>query len=325
MNKPHRKIQNTIATVCRVVLGGAFVFSGFTKIIDPWGTALQISEYFSVWGFGTLGDVRFVLAIGLCAAELVLGLMLVSGVKTRLTSIAAVVVMACFLVVTFLSATLLPVADCGCFGEAVHLSPWASFGKNVVLTGLAVVVWWNARDRLKILPITVREWLVTAIFAVMAVGVGVWCLRHLPLIDFLPYKTGVDLRAATQGDADSDLRLREFILFSDEDIVTDKVLEYTGRVYMICALKLDDIGPRCEARLAEVAGRAQKESALVVCLTSSPIPEGGVVRFGESAPVAVYNLDPSTMLTMLRAKTGVVILDNGVIVAKRNCRDAGGF
>jgi hypothetical protein len=54
-----------------VVLGGAFIFSGFTKIVDPWGTALQISEYFSVWGLWTPGDVRFVLAIGLCAAELV--------------------------------------------------------------------------------------------------------------------------------------------------------------------------------------------------------------------------------------------------------------
>jgi triosephosphate isomerase len=307
-----------------VVLGGAFVFSGFTKIIDPWGTALQISEYFSVWGLGTLGDVRFMLAIGLCAAELVLGLMLVCGIKTRLTSIAAVAVMACFLVVTLLSATLLPVADCGCFGEAVHLSPWASFGKNIVLTGLAVVVWWNARGRLKILPIAGREWLVTAAFAVLAVGIGVWCYRHLPLIDFLPYKTGVDLRAATQGEGDSDLRVREFTMFSDEGIVTDQVFGHTGRVYMICTLRLDDIGPRCERRLAELVAHAEAEGALVVCLTSSAIPEGGVVRFG-SAAVEVYNLDPSTMLTMLRAKTGVVILDSGIIVSKQNCRDVGGY
>ncbi|MDR0907386.1 MAG: DoxX family protein [Rikenellaceae bacterium] len=314
------KRWNTIAAVCRVVLGATFVFSGFTKIIDPWGTALQISEYFSVWGLGTLGDVRFVLAIGLCAAELVLGLMLVAGIKTRLTSIAAVAVMACFLVVTLLSATVLPVADCGCFGEAVRLSPWASFGKNIVLAGLAVVVWWNARGRLKILPITAREWLVTAVFAVLAVGLGVYCLRHLPLIDFLPYKKGVDLRAATQSDTDSDLRLREFTVFSDEAVVTGQVLGHEGRVYLICALKLSDIGPRCEARLAEIAARASSEGALVVCLTSSAIPEGGVVSLG-GEPVAVYNLDPSTMLTMLRAKVGVVVLDEGIIVSKHNCHE----
>jgi hypothetical protein len=251
--------------------------------------------------------------------------MLVCGVKTRLTSIASVVVMTCFLVVTLLSATLLPVADCGCFGEAVHLSPWASFGKNVVLTGLAVVVWWNARGRMKILPILGREWLVTAAFTVLAVGIGVWCYRHLPLIDFLPYKTGVDLRAATQGDEDSDQKLREFTVFSDEDVVTDRILGHKGRVYMICALKLDDIGQRCEARLAALVASAEAEGALVVCLTSSTIPEGGVVRFGESVAVAVYNLDPSTMLTMLRAKVGVVILNNGVIISKSNCRDVGGY
>jgi triosephosphate isomerase len=315
------KILNIIATVCRVVLGLAFVFSGFTKIIDPWGTALQISEYFSVWGLGTLGDLRFVLAIGLCAAELVLGLMLVGGVKTRLTSIAAVVIMTCFLVLTFLSATVRPVADCGCFGEAVHLSPWASFGKNIVLLALAAVVWWNARARLKILPITTREWLLTLVFAILAVGIGLYCYRHLPLIDFLPYKTGTDLRAATQGDTDDDLRLREFVLFSDEEIVTDNILGYSGRVYLICALKLDDIPPRCAERLAALVERAEAENALVVCLTPSPIPTGGVMRLGDSAPVAVYNLDASTMLTMLRGKVGVVVLDDGVITTKRNCRD----
>jgi hypothetical protein len=94
---------------------------------------------------------------------------------------------------------------------------------------------------------------------------------------------------------------------------------------MICALKLDDIGPRCEARLAELVARAEGEGALVVCLTSSAIPEGGVERFGESAPIPVYNLDPTTMQTMLRAKTGVVVLDNGIIVSKHNCRDADGL
>jgi uncharacterized membrane protein YphA (DoxX/SURF4 family) len=307
-----------------VLLGLTFIFSGFTKIVDPWGVALQISEYFSVWGLGTLGDVRFALAIAVCAAELVLGLMLVAGIKTRLTSIAAVVIMVCFLVLTFLSATVRPVADCGCFGEAIHLSPWASFGKNVLLAALAVMVWWNARGRFKILPITAREWVVTAIFAVMAVGLGLYCYLHLPLIDFLPYKEGVDLRAARAGGEQTDLRLREFTLFSDDDVVTDRVLGCEGRVYLLCAAKLGDISPRCEARLAEVVARAETENALVVCLTPSPIPEGGVVRFKESAPVAVYNLDPSTMQTMLRAKTGVVILDNGVIVAKQNCRDVGG-
>jgi triosephosphate isomerase len=314
-------MRSVVATVCRLLLGLAFVFSGFTKIIDPWGTALQISEYFNVYGLGTLGDWRFVLAILVCAAEMVLGLMLMFGVKTRLISIVAVVVMTLFLVLTFLSATVRPVADCGCFGEAVHLSPWASFGKNVVLLALAVIVWQNARGRYKIFPITAREWLVTAIFVALTVGIGVYCLRHLPLIDFLPYKTGVDLRAATQGNTDDDLRLREFVLFSDESIVTDTVVERQGRVYLICALKLDDIRPHCKGRLAEVIERARIENAFVVCLTSSPIPEGGVTSFGNSGPVEVYNLDPSTMQTMLRAKVGVVVLNNGIITTKRNCRD----
>ncbi len=128
-----RKTKNIWVEICRIVLGLTFVFSGFVKSVDPWGTALKIGDYLSVWGAGQMPDgVRIALAIAACAAELTLGLVLVFRVKPRLTSIVALAVMVFFLVVTFLSATVLPVEDCGCFGDAIHLSPWASFGKNVL-------------------------------------------------------------------------------------------------------------------------------------------------------------------------------------------------
>jgi uncharacterized membrane protein YphA (DoxX/SURF4 family) len=360
-----------VVDVCRVILGLTFIFSGFVKIVDPWGTALKITEYLNVYGFGTLNNYRFGFAIWFCAAELMMGLMLTFKIKTRLISIFAMLVMTFFLVLTFLSATVLPVEDCGCFGDALRLSPWASFGKNVVLWVLAVAVWIDARRRLTFFPVTFREWVCTFLFAGLAGGVGTYCYRHLPLIDFLPYKKGVNLREAVRGEAVGDaadaedarmiyrrtedgslhefavsdttwwdttrwefvemvenggfepgMALREFAVFDAAGDATGELTDFPGRVYMLCAVKLDLITPRYAARFEKIARRADEEGAKVVLLTATPLGEGQqTMTFGGAPPVRVCNVDATTMITMLRASVGMVVLEDGVIVDKRNCRD----
>jgi uncharacterized membrane protein YphA (DoxX/SURF4 family) len=316
------KAKNIIATACRIIFGLTFVFSGVAKTVDPWGTAIKIGDYLSVYGVPGVGEgVRMLLAIVFCAAELALGLMMTFGVKTRLVSIFAVAAMIFFIVVTFLSATWLPVEDCGCFGDALHLSPWASFGKNVVVLVMALVVWRVARRRFNILPVTLREWVCTVFFACVAVGLGVWSYRHLPPIDFLPYKKGVDLYEAKYGDGESDILLMQFAVFNSGGDATRDILSCEGRVYILCAGKLDEIDPRCVERFENVAKRAAGEDAKVVLITASPISDGETAIFGDAPPVEVFNADRATMITMLRAVTGMVVLEDGVIVDKRNCRD----
>lgn len=351
-----------------MVLGLTFIFSGFVKTVDPWGTALKITEYLNVYGFGGLNNYRFGFAIWFCAAELMMGLMLTFRIKTRLISIFAMLVMTFFLVVTFLSATILPVEDCGCFGDALKLSPWASFWKNVVLWGLALVVWLDARRKLTFLPVTAREWVCTLLFAGLAGGLGTYCYRHLPLIDFLPYKKGVNLREAIRGgdengtedarmiyrrlddgslhefsvadttwwdttrwefvelvengEFEPGMALREFAAFDPAGDVTDEIVDFPGRVYMLCAVKLDLIKPRYAAKFEKIARRADEEEAKVVLLTATPLGgEQQTMIFGEAPPVRVCNVDATTMITMLRASVGMVVLEDGVIVDKRNCRD----
>jgi hypothetical protein len=347
------------------VLGLTFVFSGFVKTIDPWGTALKITEYLNVYGFQTLNNYRFGFAIWFCAAELMMGLMLTFKIKTRLISIFAMLIMTFFLVLTFLSATVLPVEDCGCFGDALKMSPWASFAKNVVLWLLALVVWLDARKTLTFFPVRIREWVFTALFATLAGGLGAYCYRHLPLIDFLPYKVGVNLRETAGGErgdddakmifrdlSDGSLRefaaadstwwdttrwefveqvehggfepamsLREFAVFNTAGDATAEIVGSPGRVYMLCAVKLDLIKPRYGVRFERIVRRAHEEGAKVVLLTATPLVEGQTATFGEAPPVAVYNVDATTMITMLRASVGMVMLEDGVIVDKRNCRD----
>ncbi|MDR2890944.1 MAG: DoxX protein [Alistipes sp.] len=366
--------KNIIAALCRVALGLTFVFSGFVKTIDPWGTAFKIGEYLSVYGAVWVPDwLRISLAVAFCAAELALGLLLVFRVVPRMISLAAFWVMSVFLVVTLLSATVLPVEDCGCFGDALHLSAWGSFGKNVVLWALAVVVWLSTR-RLGWLAFPKRHWIFAAVFAGLSGGLGLWCYTHLPLVDFLPYKEGVNLREAvlglrdearddrmiyrdltdgstrefavsdttwwdssrwefvemapSSGDApDGDVSLREFAVFNAAGDATREILEHPGRVYMLCAVRLEQVGERCGERFAEVVERAAAErDARVILITSSPISDGETATFGaaesdDAAPVEVYNVDATTMMTMLRARTGMVVLEDGMIIDKKSCRD----
>ena len=126
--------------VCRTLVGLTFIFSGFVKAVDPWGTALRVNEYLSIYGIEQFLPYSMIFSVWLCGAELMMGLMLMFRVRTRLISIFALVSMTFFTVLTFLSATWIPVEDCGCFGDALKLSPWQTFFKNLVLLPMVFLI-----------------------------------------------------------------------------------------------------------------------------------------------------------------------------------------
>jgi len=357
-----------LSTLCRLVLACTFVVSGFTKVIDPWGTAMKVNEYLSIYGMEHLRSWSMIFSIWLCGAEMMMGCMLLCKVRIRLISIFAFVSMIFFTALTLLSATLIPVEDCGCFGEAVKLTPWQTFVKNVVLLPMAAVVWWRYRPD-RIFAFNPREVLLTVFFFCLTMSLGVYCYRHLPLIDFLPYKVGVNIWEAMHapaapegGEVETVLvyrnrktgRLREFSLddtawqndekwewvetrtseelpvvrvtvseFALRDAAgdaTEEVLTTPGRLYMLCVTSFDRLSRRCARRMARIVERAREEGAGVVCLTPQPLYGARSYDFGTGG-VRCYNIDASTMLTMLRARNGLVVLDDGTIAAKMNCRD----
>lgn len=354
--------------VCRLILACTFVVSGFTKVIDPWGTALKVGEYLSIYGLEFLQPAAMTFSIWLCGAELMMGCMLLFKVRIRLISIFALISMCFFTVLTFLSAAVIPVEDCGCFGEAIKLSPWATFIKNLVLLPMAAAVWWRYRsDRI----FAFRPWevVLTCTFFTLAMYLGYYCYIHLPLIDFLPYKVGVHIHRAMQApegegaaevqtvlvyrnrttgrlhefglddpewqDAETwewvDTRtsgdrppvqslISEFALRNADGDATEEVITWPGRVYMLCVTSFDELPRGCARRMAQLVERARAEGAHAVCLTPDPLHDVRSHDFG-TGEVPCYNIDASTLKTMLRARNGLVVLDDGTIVAKKNCRD----
>jgi len=186
------RVFKLIANVCRLILACTFILSGFTKVIDPWGTAMKVNEYLSIYGVESLQPASMAFSIWLCGAELMMGCMLLFKVRIRLISIFAVLSMLFFTALTLLSATLIPVEDCGCFGEALKLTPWQTFFKNLALLPMAFVVWWRYRPD-KIFAFNALEIVLTVNFFFLSMYLGYYCYRHLPLIDFLPYKVGVNI------------------------------------------------------------------------------------------------------------------------------------
>lgn len=357
-----------LARVCRLVLAATFVVSGFSKVIDPWGTALKINEYLSIYSLEWLSGASMAFSIWLCGAEMMMGCMLLFKVRIRLISIFALASMLFFTALTLLSATLLPVEDCGCFGEAIKLSPWATFLKNLALLPMAAVVWWRYRPD-RIFAFRPAEVVLALLFFAATMSLGVYCYRHLPLVDLLPYRVGTDIwaakhdtAAAPEAEVETVLvyrdretgRVREFSLDDTEwqdaerwewvdtrtdelpalrptvaefalrdaagNNATERVLTHPGRLYMLCVTSPDRLPRACRRRMAALVARARDEGAGVVCLTPQPLYGAESHDFG-SGPVDCCNIDASTMLTMLRARNGVVVLDDGVIAAKRNCRD----
>ena len=161
------RIFKLLTNLCRIILAATFILSGFTKVIDPWGTALKVNEYLSIYGLEWLEPASMTFSIWLCGAELMMGCMLLFKVRIRLISIFALASMIFFTVLTFMSATVIPVEDCGCFGEALKLTPWETFLKNLILLPMAFVIWWRYRPD-KFFAFQPVEILLTCTFFVVA-------------------------------------------------------------------------------------------------------------------------------------------------------------
>lgn len=363
----HSQTLKNISHIARAIMGLVFIVSGFVKVIDPWGTYIKVDEYLLIYGLESLMPYSMYFSIWLCSAELIMGNMLFFKVRIRFVSICALISMTIFTIITLLSATILPVEDCGCFGEAIKLTPWQTFFKNLSLLPLAFIVWWRYRPD-KIFQFNRLELLLAATFFSVSLGLGIYCYRHLPLIDFLPYKVGLNLAEAIKEteNYESDHfetvlvyknrrtgKVKEFkiddtvwqddskwewvetrtisevpsirpivsefaLRHSDGEICTDEILGTDGILNMIFITSFSDLDGdgECADPILKFIEEADKKGEKTICVTPEYIYEGK-----HFLGLECYNIDPTTMKTVLRARDGLMRLDNGIIIRKSNCRD----
>jgi len=183
--------MKAIVSIARILVGVLFVFSGFIKLNDPVGFSYKLQEYFSepVLDIPFLIPFTLVIAILIVVFELVLGIMLIIGYARKFTSWSLLLMILFFTFLTFYSAYFNKVTDCGCFGDAIPLTPWESFYKDVILLVLVLIIFVNQKYINPIFPVKYHKWVIFICYmACFAFCYHV--LMHLPVFDFRPYKIG---------------------------------------------------------------------------------------------------------------------------------------
>ncbi len=221
--------MNFIKHLSRILVGITFIFSGFVKGIDPWGSAYKFTDYFNAMGLEWLVWAAFPLGVILAFAEFAIGVGLLFNAFLRFFSWLALLFMAFFLPLTLWIALKNPVTDCGCFGDALVLTNWETFYKNIALMLLTIIVFWFRKDMSgennKKTSLLLSGGAVVVYFAFV-----VYSYNHLPVIDFRPYKVGVNIPEAMAIPEDAPREEYENIFYY-KNKNTGEVQEFTEENY----------------------------------------------------------------------------------------------
>lgn len=370
-----------VRIIFRTIVGLTFIFSGFVKGVDPLGSVYKFNEYFEAYGIEWLSPIALLLAILLCAVEFTVGVMLVFGVKPKLSSWLAFIIMFFFTGLTLLSAINNPVTDCGCFGDALLLTNWETFYKNIVL--IVLVTFLLLTNKYAKSAFKLKNEITIIIIGIgVIVFTSVYCLRHLPIIDNfplrdqlqlwtqLPWKIGDTIAkqvidtpeiseikliyknketgeeheytAKTLPYKDTalwnkleyvdrktkiiqqhrDAPIHDFIISDFEgNTLTDKIVANTGYQFILVAYDLSETKKSVYADIIKFVEGCDKDSISFVGLTGT-IPETvEIFRHDVNAIFSFYNVDETALKTMVRANPGILLLHNGVVIAKWHWRD----
>lgn len=184
-------MKNILTQFSRLFVGILFIISGLIKLNDPVGFSYKLAEYFSepVFNMPFLEPFALAIALFLVILEVVLGVLLLIGYKTKFTIWSLLILIVLFTFLTFYSAYFDVVKDCGCFGDALKLTPWQSFTKDVVLLFFILILYFNQKLVQPLFGVKTQNALV-ALAVVLCCFMGYWVLNHLPIIDFRPFKVG---------------------------------------------------------------------------------------------------------------------------------------
>lgn len=182
-------------TIIRFLVGGLFIFSGMIKVNDPVGTAIKMEEYFEIFSLDIAGFFHYLvpfalpISIFLVVVEVVLGVALLFNYKQNTTLKSLMVIILFFTALTGYSAITNSVTDCGCFGDAIKLTPWESFIKDIVLVVLILILYLSEHD-VQSKASERRNHFVVGGSLVISLGLALYAVAHLPFIDFRAYKIG---------------------------------------------------------------------------------------------------------------------------------------
>lgn len=321
-------LRSILTWVCRILLGGTFLFSGFVKVADPMGMTHKLHTYLAALNWRTIAEAQLLqeaATTALGTLEFVLGASLLLGIRRKFTAQCTLLFTLAFTLLTIWVYAAAPVADCGCFGDAVTLTNGQTLFKNILL--LAASLWFVSHWQLTRRIVSERHAWIGSIYSwVYALALALYSLHYLPVIEFTPYIPGADIRAVFEGkeNGKQDMRLANFYLYSPQDEEKDytmEVLADTGYTFLLTlpdATKADD---GSNDRINDLYDFARDNDIPFYMATASlpPAIAGWIDRTGAAYPVLMA--EDTELKAMARSNPGLLLLHDGKVAAKWSCNN----
>ena len=311
-----------IVQICRFFVAFTFIFSGFVKLIDPLGSAYKFQEYFGadVLNLEFLIPYALPFSILLILAEIMLGVMLLVGYLPKFTVWSLLLLITVFLFLTWYSAYYNKVTDCGCFGDAVKLSTWGTFYKNVVLVVLILVLVWKSKLITPIISVPIAKWSTFLSFFAF-LYITYYVLVHLPIIDFRPYAIGENIPEGMKFVGQELPPIHDFYLESnDGENLTDKVLS-DKKALLVIMYNISKSDRDGFTNIKKVTDMALKNGYTVYALSASLNDEFIDIKEEFELNFDMLFCDETTLKTIIRANPGILTLQEGTVTGKWNWID----
>ncbi|REE80525.1 putative membrane protein YphA (DoxX/SURF4 family) [Lutibacter oceani] len=301
----------------RFIVAVTFIFSGFVKLVDPLGSAYKFQEYFSadVLNMEFLIPYALPFSIILILAEIVLGVMLLVGYLPKLTVWSLLGIILVFLFLTWYSAYYNKVTDCGCFGDAVKLSSWGTFYKNIVLVVFILILVKGSKHIKPLFSMAFAKW-TTFLSFFLFLYIIYYVLIHLPIIDFRPYAVGKNIPEGMEYRGDEEPPIHDFFLETEDgEDLTNTVLEQ-DKVMLVISYNISISDKKGFNNIKEVTDEAIKSGYTVYALSSSMNEEFTEIKNEYNLNFDMLFGDETMLKTVIRSNPGIVILQKGTVIGK---------
>ncbi len=347
--------------VIAFLVGALFIFSGLVKLDDPRGTQIKMEEYFEVFSYDFAHFfewfVPLALPIGMfmLVLEIVLGVALLFHYRMKLTTWALSAIIIFFTFLTFYSAYFNKVTDCGCFGDAIPLTPWQSFTKDVVLVVLIAYLFWRRHHFTSLIQEKLGRYMLIGL-TLVSIYVGVYAIRHLPPIDFRPYAIGENIG---QNMIPDEQPIFEYVFEKEgqEIISTDYLSEKDGYTYKSHRITnedktipritdynvwneelgdftkqslkgaklffiLYDVDKSSKAEMGEIVDLINSlKQVKPIALTASSTSDFEQFRHKHQLAIPYFYADATVLKAMIRSNPGLMLVKDGTVLGKWHFND----
>ena len=315
-------IQKFIIQIARILVGALFIFSGYVKLVDPIGSQYKFQEYFSesVLNMEFLIPYALPFAILLIVAEILLGVMILIGYKPKFTVWSLLILTLIFLFLTWYSAYYNKVTDCGCFGDAIKLSTWETFYKNVILIALIILLLIKVNFIKPIFKGKIPK-IITFLSLAVFLYIVQHVLTHLPLIDFRAYAIGKNLEKGMEYPEDGSIPpVHDFMLENEQADLLPELLK-KEKVMLVVVYDIEKADVNGFPSIKEFTTKAKAKGYTVYGASASFSDDLVLAKEKYNLPFDFLFCDETALKTVIRANPGVIILDKGTVVEKKNWVD----